>query len=285
MLLAEASNVAVHDRGDAERTADLAHAALIDELATWPKPGLVSLVDSGSHRDMDAGTLVRSAGSLRPFFEELARAGERGAGMAALRAIGLTAEAAMMAATGGVNAHRGAIFSLGLICAAEGVRRYAPGGAEERARLVGGLWGEAILRRPASTLSHGGAASRRFGVGGAREEAAAGFATSCAVGLPALREGRRLQPADPMAARVQCFFALIAEVDDTNLLHRGGSDGLRFAKEAAARFLAAGGVGASTWHDDAVEVHRSFVARHLSPGGSADLLAATLLLDALEGAR
>ncbi len=74
----------------------------------------------------------------------------------------------------------------------------------------------------------------------------------------------------------------MAEVDDTNLLHRGERAGLAFAKEAALSFLAAGGVDASSWRNEAERVHHAFVARDLSPGGSADLLAATLLLDALE---
>ena len=71
-----------------ERVADLAHAALIDELETWPKPGLVSPVDSGSHHDMDAGTLRRSAAAIRPFLVALVSAGREGAGMDQLRAIG-----------------------------------------------------------------------------------------------------------------------------------------------------------------------------------------------------
>ena len=266
----------------AEDTASLARAALIDELETWPKPGLVSPVDSGSHRDMDAAALVRSADALRPFFAELARAGERRAGLPELRRIGIAAERAMMAATDGVNAHRGAIFSLGLICAAEGARGRAPGTGGDRAGAVGALWGEAILGGPAPVSSNGAVARRRFGVGGAREEAGRGFPTLRAVGLPSLRAGRALAPGDPAAARVHCFFSLMAVLDDTNLLHRGAAEGLAFARGGAARFLAAGGVGAPGWRDEAVRLHRAFVARNLSPGGAADLLAATLLLDALE---
>ena len=281
-------DVAFHDArvsSDAGRVAGLARAAMLDELATWPKPGLVGPVDTGSHRDMDAGTLTRSADAIHPFFLVLARAGERQAGMTELRAIGLAAEAAMMAATGGVNAHRGAIFALGLICAAEGALRYAPGPAEVRLDAVRARWGEAILHDPASSRSHGGVAASRFGVGGARAEAAGGFPTLCAVGLPALREGRRLRPRDADAARVHCFFALLATVDDTNLLHRGGRAGLAFAKGAASSFLAGGSIGAPSWRNEAEWVHQAFVARDLSPGGSADLLAATLFLDALETGR
>lgn len=269
----------------AERVADLAHAALIGELETWPKPGLVSPVDSGSHDDMDAETLRRSAAALRPFFAELVAAGARDAVMAELRAIGLAAETAMMRATGGVNAHRGAIFSLGLICAAAGARGVGPGAerasAEGLAEAVGHLWGTAITRAPVSAVSHGGRAARRFGVGGASAEAAAGFPTIRAVALPALRFGRSCAPHDAEAARVHCFFALLAVVDDTNLLHRGGADGLVGARAAAATFVDAGGIAAPDWRARAAAIHRAFVAARLSPGGCADLLAATLLLDAL----
>lgn len=264
-----------------ERVADLAHAALIDELETWPKPGLVSPVDSGSHHDMDAGTLRRSAAAIRPYFAELVAAGRRGSEMAGLRAIGLRAEAAMLAATGGVNAHRGAIFSLGLICAAVGVAGHAPAPAEAWAEVVGRLWGGAIARAPTSADSHGGRAARRYGVGGASAEAAAGFPTIREVGLPALRLGRARAPDDPEAARVQCFFALMAVLDDTNLLHRGGPEGLMRAQVAAAAFLDAGGIAAPDWRDRAITIHRDFVAARLSPGGCADLLATTLFLDAL----
>lgn len=267
---------------DEDRIAALAHRALIDELETWPKPGLVSPVDSGSHTDMDAHSLRASAGAIAPFFATLARAGAAGATLPDLRRIGLDAEAAMLAATGGVNAHRGAIFSLGLISAAEGRGGGETLSAEDRAERVGTLWGSEIAKAPASPISHGGRAARRFGVGGAAAEAAAGFPAVRALGIPALRRGRRLSPGDEQAARVECLFGLMAELDDTNLLHRGGADGLRFAQHAARDFLAAGGVGDHGWRERALSLHHAFVAACLSPGGSADLLAVTLFLDSLE---
>ena len=91
---------------------------LLAEVCTWPKPGLVSHVDNGSHADMDAVTFRRSAAAIRPYLLALAEAGAEGAAMGRLRIIGLEAEAAMFAATGGVNTHRGVIFGLGLLCAA-----------------------------------------------------------------------------------------------------------------------------------------------------------------------
>jgi triphosphoribosyl-dephospho-CoA synthase len=271
----------------AELIADKAVLALLHELAAWPKPGLVSHVDSGSHTDMDAAMMQASAESLRPFFGELAAAGHDGADMGRLRTIGLRAEAAMLAVTGGVNTHRGAIFGLGLLCAAVGdVVEISSEGAMVVPMRLGDVvmrrWAAEISRGPIPLFSHGAAALRRYRAGGARGEAAGGFRSVYEVGWPALRRGRALRPEDPGAPPVQACFALIATVSDTNLLHRGGADGKRYASEAASSFLSQGGVGASDWRARAAEVHAAFVARHLSPGGCADLLAMTLFVDALE---
>jgi len=130
--------------------------------------------------------------------------------------------------------------------------------------------------------SNGGSVLRRFGAGGARFEAAFGFPSIFDVGLPALRRGVRNAPGDNEAARVEACFALVATVEDTNLLHRGGLPGLRFARRAARTFLDEGGVGGPDWRERARAVHDSFVARRLSPGGAADLLAMTLFVEAHE---
>jgi len=270
-----------------ELIAEQAVLALLRELAAWPKPGLVSHVDSGSHKDMDAAMMKASAVSLHPFFAELARAGQDGADMAPLRAIGLRAESAMLAVTGGVNTHRGAIFGMGLLCAAAGdIAEISADGAPVAPSRLGYVimqrWGKDIGRGPIPLFSHGAAALRRYGAGGARAEAAGGFRSVYEVGWPALRQGRLLQPDDSHAAPVHACFALIAAVDDTNLLHRGGVDGIHFASEAASSFLSQGGVGAPNWRARAAEVHAAFVVRDLSPGGCADLLAMTLFVDALE---
>ncbi|MET4039911.1 triphosphoribosyl-dephospho-CoA synthase [Bradyrhizobium sp. RT6a] len=256
---------------------------LVKELETWPKPGLVSHVDNGSHVDMDAGTFRRSAAAIGPYLQRLADAGALGCGMGRLRIIGLEAERAMLAATAGVNTHRGAVFGLGLLCAAAGARA---GGLVDPGLPLGAvvarLWGEGIFDGPVLLHSHGSAAHRRFRAGGARMEAANGFPSVYRIGLPALRRATMTAPEDTEAARVEACFALIAFVEDTNLLHRGGLDGLRFAHDAARRFIASGGVGASGWRARAQSIHESFVARRLSPGGSADLLAMTLFVDAHE---
>ena len=115
-------------------------------------------------------------------------------------------------------------------------------------------------------------------------EAAQGFPSVYEIGLPALRSGALMAPGDAEAARVQACFALIAALEDTNLLHRGGLSGLHLAQRAARGFLDDGGVGTRDWRERAQIVHQAFVARRLSPGGSADLLAMTLFVEACERA-
>ena len=263
--------------------ADAAVHCLLSEVRTWPKPGLVSHIDSGSHSDMNASAFRRSAVAIRPHLLALAEAGAEGAPMGRLRVIGLEAEAAMFAATRGVNTHRGAIFGLGLLCAAAGAK--AGGRADAGTPLgavVSCLWGADILDGPILLHSHGQAARRCYGAGGARLEAAQGFPSVYEIGEPALQSGAAMAPGNPEAARVQACFALIAALRDTNLLHRGGLAGLRFAQHAAREFLDNGGVGQRDWRERAHAVHRTFVARRLSPGGSADLLAMSLFVQACE---
>jgi triphosphoribosyl-dephospho-CoA synthase len=268
---------------EAEAIAAIAVRCLLRELETWPKPGLVSHVDSGSHSDMNFGTFQRSTAAIKPHLHALIEAGANGCGMERLRIIGLEAEAAMFATTGGVNTHRGAIFGLGLLCAAAGAKA---GGLADPTMPLGDvvvrLWGRSILDGPVLLHSHGGEARRHYGAGGARAEAAQGFPSVYEIGLPALQLGALIAPGDTEAVRVQACFALIASLEDTNLLHRGGMSGLRYAQCAARVFLDHGGVGTHYWRERANIVHQSFVARRLSPGGSADLLAMTLFIEACE---
>jgi triphosphoribosyl-dephospho-CoA synthase len=258
----------------AERIAAMAEHSLLLEVSTFPKPGLVSDVDNGSHTDMDAAMFRRSAAVIRPFFRELVVAGLCNAEMATLRRIGLRAERAMLEATRGINTHRGAIFGVGLLCAAAGLRASGYGYVNvPLGWLVAARWGRDIVGGPRLRDSHGEMASRRYGSGGARQEAARGFPSVYEVGLPALRAALRATAGDAAAARVQACFALIAKLEDTNLLYRGGAEGLRYAQQLAQRFLDAGGVRQPRWQARARAVHHAFVERRLSPGGAADVLA------------
>lgn len=258
------------------RTAAL---ALYRELALGSKPGLVSLRDSGSHADMDAHTFMRSIFALRTYFPAIAQAGARCASFAELEALGLAAEERMLGATDGINTHRGAIFALGLLCAAAG-RLVALGRAIQPEALrmtLDAQWGDALRERAARSAcapahSKGQQAARAWGLRSAGDEAAEAFPVLFDVTFPALCAGRG-PGNDKATAMVHALFATIGTLDDTNLAHRGGIEGLRFAQSAAREFLAQGSVFREGWALRARTVHESFVSRRLSPGGAADMLA------------
>lgn len=252
--------------------------ALHREAVLHPKPGLVSAIDDGAHRDMSLATFYRSIAALRGYFTTIAALGAARAPWTSLRAHGQAAEAVMMRATGDVNTHRGAIFHLGLACAAAGALPSPTAGAV--CGFVRRVYAP-HFRAFIADDSHGAAVARRYGVGGARAEAASGFSSVRRFALPAYRHALAVTGDEDRAA-VHALFALIARVADTNLLWRGGESGLTFAQQRARAFMSEGGALAQRWQERAGAVHQAFVARRLSPGGSADLLALTLLLHALD---
>lgn len=275
-------------RAASHQAARLALRALYAELALYPKPGLVSLVDNGSHDDMTALTFMRSLFSLRHYFAAICRAGMEDAPFARLKQLGIAAERRMMAATGGVNTHRGAIFGLGMLCAALGrqlARRDAgPADGVDAASLRTALldgWGEALAAHTlaAPDGSHGQRAAQLHAASGAREEAALGLPSVFLVGLPALRD-TLARGGSMHHARMDALFALMAHVSDTNVLHRGGAAGARMVRDQARAFVALGGTRQPDWHARALDSHRLFVRHKLSPGGAADLLAACCLVQA-----
>jgi triphosphoribosyl-dephospho-CoA synthase len=273
--------------------------ALHAELALEPKPGLVSYRDNGSHSDMNASTLFKSLFALRGFFGEVARAGWQTRHLAELQSLGLLAEARMLKSTGGINTHRGAIFSLGLLCAAGGLlaaQRSIFSALRLREALLD-QWGESLRSRAAQArcssalcmgqpsngqLSNGQRVAQRFQLRSAPEEAAEGFPTLFEVALPALQEAIALGM-PPRAAKVHCLFATMAALDDTNVAHRGGREAMDFVKGQATGFIESGSVWQLDWLNQARHIHAEFVERRLSPGGAADMLACACWVREMEG--
>lgn len=263
------------------RVARAAVRALHAELVLAPKPGLVSSEDNGAHEDMTPATFLKSLFALRHYFARITEAGAARASFTALQALGRAAEMRMLHATGGVNAHRGAIFNLGLVAAAAGA---CPGAdTDTLCREVGRRWGEDILRSAtaAGDGSHGRQMAARHGLAGARGQAARGFPVLRQQGLPVYRQVQA-QTGDARRAALAALLAMMAVLDDSNLAWRGGVPGLRFAQATAAALVSPDTLFAPDWDARVREAHRQFVARRLSPGGSADLLALLLLLRALD---
>jgi triphosphoribosyl-dephospho-CoA synthase len=259
-------------------------SALIEEAELTPKPALVDRRGNGAHHDLDLPRLRRSAMALQDGFADIARAAAALRPQLRLREqlgrIGRNMERRMLAATSGSNAHRGAIWALGLLVATAAQRR-----SERNAACIAAA-AAALAQLPDQfapcPLSNGEQVRLRFGATGARGEAQAAFPHAIRVGLPALRAARdRGVPED--CARLDALMAIMASLDDTCLLHRGGVAALETAKAGARAVLAAGGTAAPAGLERLHRLHAKLMALWASPGGSADLLAVTLFLDRLEG--
>jgi triphosphoribosyl-dephospho-CoA synthase len=272
--------------GSAARTglvADLAVHALLEEAELTPKPALVDRRGGGAHDDMDLGMLFSSAYALRPTFRDLATRAYGCTPSRRLReelaAIGRRGETTMFAITGGVNTHRGAIWALGLLTAAAAM---APAGAPpaDIAAFAGRVASFPDHCAP-TEVSHGSLVTRRYGVAGARGEARRGFPNVVGIALPVLRATREAGQPERLA-RLDALVALIAHVDDTCLLHRGGRPALRDAQAGARAVIAVGGNATLAGRRAVRSLEMTLLRHNASPGGSADLLAAALFLDALD---
>ena len=242
----------------AETLGEMAENALLAEVHFTPKPGLVDEANNGAHRDMDVPLFERSAHALRPCFEEFVRLGLQGASPAALQQAGVRAEQAMFAATGGVNTHKGAIYSGALLLHAAG--RLLSG--EEEGDLCE-LAAQTAAAIPAPTGTHGAAV--RAQCGGIRTEAVSGYPTAQAV----LRQLRQSGPLDALLLSM-------SRLDDSTLWHRGGAEGAQLVRSRAADILAA---PASEREARTRRLDAELIERNLSPGGSADLLAMAFFLE------
>ncbi|WP_137279457.1 triphosphoribosyl-dephospho-CoA synthase [Pseudomonas rhizoryzae] len=267
----------------AERLADLAVAALIDEAELSPKPALVDRRGQGAHQDLSLGLMLTSAQALRPCFQAMAEAAELGLPAEELRRLigrlGRDGEAAMLQVTGGVNTHRGAIWALGLLVTAAVQAR--PGSAQALCLAAGRLASLPDPDAPHTAPSHGQRVAQRYGVGGARAEAAAGFPAIHGRGLPQLRASRQAG-AGEQNARLDALLAIMTRLDDTCVLHRAGPAALSAMHQGAQAVLDAGGSASLAGRRQLLALDRELLAANASPGGAADLLAATLLVDRLE---
>jgi len=264
--------------------ADLAVEALIDEADLSPKPALVDRRGNGAHTDLHLGLMHASALSLWPAFQGMADAAEHHGHVdlplrEALGELGREGEADMLRTTGGVNTHRGAIWALGLLVAAAGLAPHDTGAAALAARAAA----LACLpdRSAPQSLSHGRVVEQRYGAGGARAEAQAGFPAVLEHGLPQLRASR-LAGHGEQNARLDALLAIMASLADTCVLYRAGPEGLAAMQAGAQAVLAAGGSASLAGRRRLHQLDQRLLALNASPGGAADLLAACLFIDRLE---
>lgn len=248
----------------------IAHAAaraMEFELSLTPKPGLVDRLDSGAHTDMDFDAMRRSIDALLPWFVVFAKMGQRKSLPChdEISSTGIKAEEAMLKATGGVNTHRGALFSLGLFTIAASYV-YSNRRAEspcEFVELMRNAVAEMASGFRSAEGSHGSEVCRRYGIKGAADLAREGYASVFDAVF-----GTDSDFSTPMGEEdgLRLLLRIMSELDDTNVYYRGGADGAAYVRSTAADLLS------DFSRDRLAEANREFISRNLSPGGAADML-------------
>lgn len=248
--------------------ADLAERALRLELDTTPKPGLVDRQDNGAHKDMDYALMSKSISALRPYLTRLAVESAKDIDPAKIKEIGIEAEKAMLKATGGVNTHKGALFCIGLSVAAASNLASATGSVQVYSFKE--LVSRAASEIPSARGTHGAEAKRSFKAVGALENARAAYPELFADWLPYYRslEG------DPFRCH-KTLLHIMTTLDDTNILHRRGAEGLAHAEAKAARLL-------EDFSESGLSsLNKDFIRENISPGGSADMLSLTIFIESI----
>lgn len=248
--------------------ADLAERALRLELDTTPKPGLVDRQDNGAHKDMDYALMSKSISALRPYLTRLAVESAKDIDPAKIKEVGIEAEKAMLKATGGVNTHKGALFCIGLSVAAASCLACSTGAVD--AYSFKELVSRAASEIPSARGTHGAEAKRSFKAVGALENARAAYPELFADWLPYYRslEG------DPFRCH-KTLLHIMTTLDDTNILHRRGAEGLAHAEAEAARLL-------EDFSESGLSsLNKDFIRENISPGGSADMLSLTIFIESI----
>lgn len=277
---------------NADRIASYAVEALLVEAAATPKPGLVDRANNGAHEDMDFFTFQKSAAALAPYFTEFVRAGA-GEGrslytlLSELRPIGRAAESAMYARTGGVNTHKGAIFSFGVLLGAAGWisahgKPLMADAVLNAVRIVcAGLCHTDYGGQFDTPQTKGQAAYLTYGLTGVRGEAEAGFPLVWDYALPLYRV-RRAKHAPLNDALVDVLLVLMAHNMDTNVLGRHDLAMLQRVQEEADQIAKLGGMRTERGRAALQAFDAQLIDAWVSPGGSADLAAVTHFLYEIE---
>lgn len=269
-----------------------ARDALLREINLTPKPGLVDRNDTGAHRDMDYDLFRVSIEAITPFFKLFYHYGYQTASISAsitlpgLRKIGIDCERNMFAKTHGVNTHKGAIFSLALLCC--GVGRLT---ARDENININNICSEVslICKEIIETdftfpigktpQTYGEKIYLQYGITGARGEAASGFRTLRMHALGPYEESL-LKYKSREKAELIALICLISKNVDSNIIARSGLAGLEFAQSRASRALSV--LDHNGYEEFIVEVremNKIFIYFNISPGGSADLLSALCFFD------
>lgn len=269
------------------------YSALLGEVYTTPKPGLVDCHDTGAHQDMNVHTFERSAEAITPYISRMFYRGYHWIDkeerlFEEIRKIGIQAEHAMYDSTDGVNTHKGLIFTMGILAAAAG-NCYQKEHCFEAERILkkaasmtaGPLEEEFQHMAEREPVTHGEILFQKYGEKGIRGEAQKGFPIISKTALPVLRS-TRMMGMDTNRSNIQVLLSIMSELNDTNVWSRGSYREMQWLKEQAAEICRQGGAFLESGIRKIEELNEVCIHKNLSPGGAADILAASLFLYYLE---
>lgn len=270
----------------------LASMALQAELDTTPKPGLVDRNDNGAHRDMDHALMQRSIQALHPYFVRLAQLGFNGKQPChdEIVNIGIEAEREMFKATGGVNTHKGALFSIGLaavalagesfcrITQAEGcgTMAYNDVNSKQIQSLSNSIASLARLF-PDTNGTHGSKAKANNILKGALDNAREGYTQLFKAWLPFYID--RIAEGDNYALH-KTLLRIMCDLDDTNIVYRTSMETMQEVKTEARQML---DTSRNIVNFEAAlqAMNTDYIHRNISPGGSADMLSLVVFLSCI----
>lgn len=275
---------------DLQKVGQYLTQAILLEVSTHPKPGLVTRLSNGAHKDMSIFTFMMSSAVLSKAFNDLQDIGQAHRGTLAelfckLRSYGVGAEAELLRVTKGVNTQRGILFAGGIVSAVSG---YAMNMGLSRNALLpmikemaAGLVARELKNLDHAAMTAGEKLYYKYGITGIRGEVENGFPSVINYGLPALEDAFN-KGATINDALVHALIALMTVVEDSNVIWRTDYDTLLEVQRIAKNILSLGSVFTEKGRMAIAETERYFLQRRISPGGSADLLSVTITLYLLE---
>lgn len=275
---------------DLQKVGQYLTQAILLEVSTHPKPGLVTRLSNGAHKDMSIFTFMMSSAVLSKAFNDLQDIGQAHRGTLAelfckLRSYGVGAEAELLRVTKGVNTQRGILFAGGIVSAVSG---YAMNMGLSRDALLpmikemaAGLVARELKNLDHAAMTAGEKLYYKYGITGIRGEVENGFPSVINHGLPALADAFN-KGATLNDALVHALIALMTVVEDSNVIWRTDYETLLEVQRIAKDILNLGSVFTEKGRMAIAETERYFLQRRISPGGSADLLSVTITLYLLE---
>ena len=268
---------------------EAAQKSLLFEVCTTPKPGLVDCRNNGSHEDMDIFTFMSSAAVLAPYFTQCAAIGRQNRERSPQKVFGLLrfpgklAEQSMRKATMGVNTHKGAIFSLGILCAATGYLSHWQRTPESILNLCKEMTAGLAERDFAGITAENARTAgeklyAKYGITGVRGQAEEGFPAVLKFGLPVLENGLDMG-ISLNDAGCAALLAILSATTDTNLIHRSDLQTQQNTAKCIADLLQQTPYPTK---EILQGLDDDFIRKNLSPGGSADLLALTYFLHLIQ---